>query len=52
MIQKPNIQFSNRATSSLRDTSQNSHFFLTKNLDSRFGQNKAAYGSPGKQTIT
>ena len=40
----------------LKDTSPNFHFSQSKispkNLDIRFGQNKAAYGSPGKHTIT
>ena len=56
MIQNPNIKFSDRVTIFLKDTSPNSHFFLTENqsqnLDSRFDQNKAGCGSPGKQTIT
>ena len=56
MIQKPKINFSDRATIYLKNTSPNSHFFPVeinpKNLDSRFGQNKAACGSPGKRTIT
>ena len=56
MIQKPNIKFSYRAIISLKDTSPNSYFFQSKispkNLDSRFGQNRVACGSPGKRTIT
>ena len=56
MIQKPNIKFSDRATISLKDTSPNSPFFQPKinpkNLDSRFGQNRAACDSPRKWTIT
>ena len=31
-IQKPNIKFSNRAISSLKDTSPNSHFFPSKKI--------------------
>ena len=30
MIQKPNIKLSDRATSSLKDTSPNSHFFSSR----------------------
>ena len=52
VIKKPNINFSDRATISLKVTSPNSHFFLIKNLDRRFGQNRATCGSAGKQTIT
>ena len=56
MIQKPNIIFSDRVTISLKDTSPNSHFsqlkINSKNLDSRFCQNKTACGSPKKRTIT
>ena len=56
MIKKPNINFSDRDTISLKDTSPNSHFsqlkISPKNMDSRFGQNRAACGSPGKWTIT
>ena len=56
VIQKPNIKLSDRATSSLKDASPNSHFFpvenQSQNLNSRFGRNRAAWGSPGKRTIT
>ena len=56
MIQNPKINFLDIATIVLKDTSPNSYFFLTENqsqnLDSRFGQNRAAYGSPEKRTIT
>ena len=57
MIKNPNIKFSDRATISLKDTSPNSLTFSQpkispKNLDSRFGQNRAACGSPEKWTIT
>ena len=56
MIQKPIIKFLDRDTSSLKDSGPNSHLFPAeispKDLDNRFGQNKAAWGSPGKGTIT
>ena len=36
MIQNPNIKFLDRDTISLKDTSPNSHFFLTENQPQKF----------------
>ena len=54
MIQKPNINFSDRATLSLKDTSPNSNFFSQlkispKNLESRF---RPKQGSPWQSRKT
>ena len=53
---KAYIKFTNAVIISMENTSPNSLFFPTENqsqnLDSIWGQNKAAYGSPEKWTIT
>ena len=53
---KSYIKFTDVAIISMENTSPNSLFFPTgnhsQNLDSVWGQNRVACGSPGKWTIT
>ena len=56
VIQKPNIKFSDKATSSLKDASPNSYFFPSQKSvpktwivgSVKIGQLRTAWGGPGK----